>query len=212
MEHLFLLMHIDILPFKTKKVLHNLNKLNLINNFYLTGGTALSLQLEHRESEDLDFFNQNTFEPEIIQRQLTAIGKLKEVAIDTGTLNCFLDGVKLQFLYYPYRLLEPKIKWKNIQVSSKLDVACTKLITISSRGSKKDFIDLFFLLKEYDLQNLFEKLKDKYPKIDYNQTHILKSLVYFTEADAQPQPRMHKKVNWQEVKEEIIDKVKNLKI
>lgn len=205
-------MHIDILPFKTKKVLHNLNKLNLINNFYLTGGTALSLQLEHRESEDLDFFNQNTFEAEIIQRQLTAIGKLKEVAIDKETLNCFLDGVKLQFLYYPYRLLEPKIKWKNIQVSSKLDVACTKLITISSRGSKKDFIDLFFLLKEYDLQNLFEKLKDKYPKIDYNQTHILKSLVYFTEADAQPQPRMHKKVNWQEVKEEIIDKVKNLKI
>ena len=93
-----------------------------------------------------------------------------------------------------------------------MDIACTKLITISARGSKKDFIDLYFLLKEYELQTLFEKLKVKYPKTDYNETHILKSLVYFVDADEQPWPRMHKDVSWEEIKEEIVSKVKNLKI
>ena len=59
---------------------------------------------------------------------------------------------------------------------------------------------------------LFNKLKDKYPKTDYNETHILKSLVYFADADKQPEPRMHKEVSWEEIKKEIISKVKNLKI
>jgi hypothetical protein len=205
-------MYTNILSPNTKNLLNILNKTDLIRDFYLTGGTALSLLMGYRESQDLDFFNQKNFEPELIQKKLETVGNLKSVAIETGTLNCFLDNVKLQFLYYPYSLLEPILDWENIQISSKLDIACTKLITISARGSKKDFIDLYFLLKEYDLQTLFEKLKVKYPKTDYNETHILKSLVYFVDANEQPWPRMHKDVSWEEIKEEIISNVKNLKI
>jgi hypothetical protein len=96
--------------------------------------------------------------------------------------------------------------------SSKLDIACTKLITISARGSKKDFIDIYFLLKEYPLSILFEKLALKYVNSGYNEAHILKSLVYFTDADAQPMPRMHQEVSWEKVKEEIIKITKDFKI
>lgn len=205
-------MFTNILPGNTEQILRRLRKTDLINNFYLTGGTALSLQIGHRESEDLDFFTQNDFKPELVQRELEIIGRLENVELDKETLNCFLDGVKFQFLYYPYPLLEPKIEWENIQISSKLDIACTKLITISARGSKKDFIDIHFLLKEYNLQTLFNKLKEKYPNTDYNETHILKSLVYFVDADGQPSPRMHKEVSWEKVKEEIISKVKNFRL
>ncbi len=205
-------MHTNALPLNTKKALSTLSKTDLIKDFYLTGGTALSLLIGHRESEDLDFFIQSSFEPERIQKKLETIGNLKSVAIGIGTLNCFLDNVKLQFLYYPYPLLEPTTEWENIQISSKLDIACTKLVTISARGSKKDFIDLYFLLKEYDLQTLFRKLNNKYLKTDYNETHILKSLVYFIDADGQPQPRMHKDVSWDEIKKEIINTVRSLKI
>lgn len=205
-------MYLKTLPLNVKKVLNNLKRIDSINGFYLSGGTALSLQIGHRESQDLDFFNQNSFKPELIQRELEAIGSLKSLVISAGTLNCFLDNVKLQFLYYPYPLLEPKVEWENIQISSKLDIVCTKLITVSSRGSKKDFIDLYFLLKEYNLQMLFEKLKNKYPKTDYNEAYILKSLVYFVDADEQPQPRMHKEVSWEKIKKEIIYKVKNFEI
>jgi hypothetical protein len=205
-------MYTNTLPGNTSSILQNLKNTDFIRNFYLSGGTSLALQIGHRESQDLDFFNQNDFQPELIQRELESIGKLKDITLDRGTLNCFLDNVKLQFLYYPYKLLEPKIIWENISLSSKLDLALTKLITISSRGNKKDFIDMYFLLKEYDLQNLFVKLKDKYSNSDYNETHILKSLVYFVDADQEPMPRMHKEIDWEIIKEEIINRVKIIKI
>lgn len=201
-------MFINTLPGNTGEVLNKLRGSNFINNFYLTGGTALSLQIGHRESQDLDFFSQNDFQPENIQKELETLGRLESLEISQGTLNCFLDQVKLQFLHYPYSILETHVNWEGIQVSSTVDIACTKLITISVRGSKKDFIDMYFLLNEYYLSDLFEKLKSKYPKIDYNETHILKSLVYFVDADEQPMPRMHKEVSWEEVKREIIGKIK----
>lgn len=203
-------MFIQTLQKSTRFVLDKISKLDIINKFYLTGGTALALQIGHRESEDLDFFSETTFEPELIQRELETIGSLESVEISKGTLNCFVDNVKLQFLYYPYPTLEPKVEWGNISISSKLDIACTKLITISARGSKKDFVDMYFLLGEYNLSFLLAKLKEKYPKTDYNETHILKSLLYFLDADHQPGPRMHKDINWERVKEKIVKAVKQL--
>ena len=201
-------MHINTLPDNTEEVLNKIKNLSFIGNFYLTGGTALSLQIGHRESQDLDFFNQNIFEPEAIQRELEKIGKLENVEVAQGTLNCFLDNVKLQFLHYPYKLLEPFISWNGINISSKLDIACTKLITASVRGSRKDFIDIYFLLEDYDLETLLVKLSEKYSGINYNEPHILKSLIYFEDADSQPLPRMHKDIDWSQIKADIISQVK----
>lgn len=201
-------MFTDILPGNTKAVLEALGKIGAIrDSFYLSGGTALALQIGHRESEDLDFFSETDFEPAKIQLELEKLGKLSSLEIEQGTLNFFWDDVKIQFLHYPYRLLEKKVGFDGIDLSSKIDIACTKLLTVSSRGSKKDFIDIYFLLQEYDLDQLFAKLKEKYPESDYNQFHILKSLVYFADADGQPSPRMHKKVDWEQIEDEITRKV-----
>ena len=93
---------------------------------------SMSLQIGHRESNDLDFFNQKDFQPEELQRKLEKLGNLENVELRRGTMNCFLDGVKLQFLHYPYPLLEEKLTWENIKISSKPDIACTKLITVSA--------------------------------------------------------------------------------
>ena len=88
-----------------------------------------------------------------------------------------------------------------------IDIACTKLMTVSMRGSKKDFIDMYFLLQTFTLDELMQKLKTKYQNISYNDTHILKSLVYFEDANAQPMPRMHKNVSWETVKQFIMQTV-----
>ncbi len=181
-----------------------------LSNFYLSGGTALSLQLGHRESEDLDFFSTQGFEPLTLQNQLSQFGVLKETQLDTGTVNTYLSGVKLQFLHYPYRLLKPCVDWGQIRLSSQIDIACTKLQTISMRGSKKDFIDLFFLMKKFDLDELFLAIDEKYAGVNYNRMHILKSLVYFQDADDQPMPRMHRQVSWEEVKNSIVTGIKKL--
>jgi predicted nucleotidyltransferase component of viral defense system len=179
-----------------------------LNNFYLTAGTALSLLLGHRESEDLDFFTQDKFEPQKLQQELEKFGSLTDLELADGTLNTFINDVKLQFLHYPYTLIEPVFDWNGIRVSSKVDIACTKLQTIATRGSKKDFIDLYFLLKEFTLAQLFKFSKKKYPKVDYNQIHILKSLTYFEDANQQPMPKMHIKVSWEEIKKKLIEQVK----
>mgnify|MGYP001615793411 FL=1 len=78
------------------------------------------------------------------------------------------------------------------------------------RGSKKDFTDLFFLLERYSLQNLLETMEKKYSGLDYSQTHILKSLVYFEDANKQPMPRMHKQVRWENIMSRITEAVKTI--
>ena len=172
----------------------------------------MALHLGHRESEDLDFFSQDEFDPEQLQRVLEKDLSLTDVTVETGTLNCYANGVKLQFLYYPYRLLEPLKTLDSIKISSVQDIAGTKLLTISSRGSKKDFIDLYFILELFSLKELFEILNKKYSDQDYNTLHILKSLVYFEDADDQPMPRMHKDVSWVTVKNVITQHVKMFEI
>jgi len=204
---------VNTLPLKTKELISLLQDKNpdWLHDFYLTGGTALSLFLGHRESEDLDWFTENNFDPIKLQAKIEVFGKLEGTEISEGTLNTSLTGIKLQFLEYPYPLLEPIIDWQNINLSSLIDIACTKLQTIGMRGSKKDFIDIYFLLKHFSFEELFKKLDKKYSKTNYNLPHILKSLVYFDNAENQPMPRMHQDVSWGKIKEEIIKKIKSFK-
>lgn len=129
------------------------------------------MQLGHRESEDLDFFTQEKFNPQLLQEKFSKINPIESTYIEEGTLNTFLEKVKLQFLYYPYNLLKQPYEWNGIRISSVIDIACTKLIIVSDRGSKKDFIDIYFILKERTLTELFNKLEEKYKNIKYNHTH-----------------------------------------
>lgn len=204
----------ETLPAKTASLLNLIQSQTpeFLSRFYLTGGTALTLLLGHRESEDLDWFSQENFDPVKLQSQLLQLGSLDRAELEANTLNAYLNGVKVQFLNYSYTLLEPFVIWGKIKISSLADIACTKLQTIGIRGSKKDFIDLYWLLKQFSLEELFTKVKQKYAGIDYNQQHLLKSLVYFANADGQPSPRLHQEINWVKIKQDLIKKVKAIKL
>lgn len=201
-----------VLSLDAQALVLKLSSLLKVNNFYLSGGTALALQMGHRKSEDLDFFTIEDFNPQTLQMELEKISLLKDTTIDIGTLNTFINNIKVQFLHYPYKLLEQPVLWNGIQISSIIDIACTKLITISMRGSKKDFVDLYIILKQYPLEELFKRLDEKYKNVDYNHTHILKSLIFFADADQQSSPNMYAKLDWDEVKSTITTKVKAFKI
>ncbi len=205
-------MHTETLAPTTKMVFDLLSGQAELKPFYLSGGTALALHLGHRESEDLDFFTKESFNPQVLQQQLENSLKLTDITQSPGTLNGYTNNVKLQFLHYPYKFISKPSVWKGMTISSIADIACTKLITISSRGSKKDFIDLFFILQNFSLTELFELLPQKYSEVDYNLMHILKSLVYFDDADVQPSPKMHKNISWPEIKRFISDTVKNFNL
>ena len=199
------------LPINTAKLIELFTQKNpsFLSEFYLSGGTALALQIGHRQSEDLDFFCAQNFAPSKVEQQLLALGSLQNTQLAPGTLNTYLNSVKLQFLHYPYPLLKTNASWNNINLSSVADIACTKMQTVAARGNKKDFIDLYFLLQHYSLTELFELLSKKYTDTNYDQTHILKSLAYFVDAEDQPMPRMIKPISWEEVKFGLITQIKH---
>jgi hypothetical protein len=199
-------MYLNILPTGQEEVIKKLSNYPFIKDFYLSGGTALALQLGHRESVDFDFFGEKDFEPQELLNILQNDFDVEVDKIERGTLNCRIKNIKLQFLHYPYKLLEEFINWDGINLSSIVDIACTKMITVSVRGNKKDYIDIYFLLQKYDLGELFAKMELKYTGLDFNEAHIIKSLTYFNEADEQPMPRMHIETDWGNVKKVISSK------
>ncbi len=199
-------MYLNVLPVGHEEVIKKISTYPFIKNFYLAGGTSLVLQLGYRESVDFDFFSEQDFNPEELLNVLKNDFDVEDITVAKGTLNCVVKGIKLQFLNYPYLLLEKFSDWDGINLSSIIDVACTKMITVSVRGSKKDYIDVYYLLQTYSLEELFQKMDKKYKNLDFNKTHILKSLTYFGEADEQPMPRMHTETDWENVKKVISSK------
>ncbi len=197
-------MYEKVINAKTKRVLESLNKTRVTKNFYLADGTALALQLGHRKSIDLDLFSRKDFSTEELKTILSQIGKLKVYSEERRTLNANLNGVKISFLGYKYKMLFPLVEYgRNLKLASIQDIACMKIDAISSRGSKKDFVDLYFLLKKYSLKEILSFFDKKYQDIEYSQLHILKSLIYFQDAEQDPTPLMLKNADWDEVKREL---------
>jgi len=195
---------------KAKQNLAILNKASILKNFYLAAGTGLALQIGHRVSLDLDFFTKKEFRPEILVAQFKKIGNFSLKSKDFGTLHGIFNQTRITFLYYPYSLIFPTKKILKIDVADWRDIACMKLDAVSSRGSKKDFVDLYFICQKIKLNNLLKFFKKKYQGVDYNLIHILKSLIYFEDAEKEPMPKMLKQVSWSEIKTFFTKEVKRI--
>ncbi len=194
---------------KTGLVLEKIKKGGLAQNFYLAGGTALAIQLRHRESIDLDFFCREEFSNSKLKEKLSKMGEYFLTNEEEGTLHGTLDDVKLSFLEYDYEQLYPLVEFAGINLADLRDIAAMKIDAISSRGSKKDFIDLYFLLEKYSLTELIAFFERKFKGIHYNKLHILKSITFFTEAENDPALMMLKNVDWETVKRKIEKESKN---
>lgn len=187
---------------KTRQVLIKIRETQVLENFYLAGGTALSLILGHRKSIDLDFFSSSFPKFEILVAKLKTLNP-KVINQDKGTLDLYIDGVKVSFLEYKYPLVGDFLEFDQVKVASLEDIACMKLSAISSRGSKKDFIDLYFILQKFSLGELLDLFEKKFKGVNYQMSHILKSLVYFEEAEKQPDPEFLVDVDWNEVRKTL---------
>ena len=195
---------------ETKLVLEKIAQTDLMEKFYLAGGTALAIQLGHRESIDLDWFCRDDFANLEIKEKLSRLGNFQIIGEEEGTVNGMLDNVKVSFLRYKYELIFPLVAMGKVNLADERDIAAMKIDAMSSRGSKKDFIDIYFLLKKYSLKELIGFFEKKYEGINYNKLHILKSLVYFEDADNEPMPKMTEEIDWEDVKKDIREKVNEL--
>ena len=182
----------------------------LKEDFYLAGGTALALQIGHRDSVDFDFFCKKDIDTKKLFDLLKdKLGKHKilKTQDEINTLSILLDGdIKISFFAYKYELLNEIIKTNYLQIASLEDIACMKLSAITSRATNKDYIDLYYILQKIKLSDLLEKVNKKFSDLDINL--ILKSLTYFDDIQIQPIVfRNDNFVDFEEVKKTIEQKV-----
>lgn len=187
-----------------KKSLAVLAEIPVIKSAYLAGGTALALQLGHRYSYDFDFFTAEKFDERTVVQQLAEV--LPDFKLEQETWRTvlgFIKNVKFSLFFYKYPLLFPVREFKELKLADAKDIAAMKVAAISDRGTKRDFIDLYFLLKEKHIASI-EKALDmyeaKFGKLSQNKFHIIKSLGYFDDAEQEKMPQMIKRVLWKDVK------------
>ena len=195
-----------------KELLTELRELLNREGFYLAGGTALTLYYSHRISEDLDFFVREKFEPDILESKLRATLKnIKVISKAEGTLHVVFRGIRLSFFHFPYPLLEPLRSINGVPTASVRDVAVMKMNAISRRGTAKDFIDLYTIMirESLSLKELIEITKQKLG--DISSVHLLKSLVYFKDAEPFLKGlRMTTPVSWDDVVKFFQDRVRKI--
>lgn len=203
--------HRDVLPKSTLQLLPVLGAMPFLQPAYLAGGTGLALQLEHRISADLDFFFPEELDVSLAIQKLSAIGKFQLDKKSEQTVIGTLNEVKLAFLGYRYPTLFELQEMSGIHIADVRDIACMKIDAIAGRGAKRDFVDMFFILKEVAaLADILELFGRKYAALQYNMVHIKKSLVYFADAEEDPMPEMLKPASWDEVKKYLKHEVSRL--
>lgn len=199
------------LPENTKEILTELSHSHIFNEAYLAGGTAAALQLGHRISRDLDFFTPKDFNENSLVQHLSTLGNFKLDRIDWKTVLGFFGGVKFSYFFYEYPLLRPSILYQETKIASLPDIAAMKINAIAGRGSRRDFVDLYFIIQStVSLTESLNLYNQKYRNLAQNRIHIEKSLIYFEDADEEPMPEMLKQVDWEEIKKFFFKEVRNL--
>ena len=169
-------------------------------NSYLGGGTAIALHIGHRQSVDLDWFTPTEFDEKMWQMRWETRWSFNLRSRDWQTLTGEIAGVKTSLYFYKYPLIGETTNHNGLEVASLKDLAAMKLDAVMSRGTKRDFIDLYFLTREFGADLMFDFYDQKYGNLDERELLLRKALVYFKEADVDEMPNMLIPVDWKNVK------------
>ena len=197
-------LHLDVLPRITQKAFLACSSISLFSSggWYLAGGTALALQFGHRQSVDLDFFTSSkTFDEKGVAEILNETGKWETTSISRGTLYGKFLNAKVSFISYPFFMpTKPFLQAGTVSIITPPNVAAMKIVAISQRGKKRDFIDLYWISQH--VQPLWESIQqtEQQYSVSQNPNHLLKSLTYFEDAEDDPMPDLFFKTSWVEIK------------
>lgn len=204
------MLHYETIIPETQSLLEKLSALPVLEDARLVGGTALALQLGHRTSVDLDFFGRINADSEELRDILREVGRV-EVASVSKNINIFwVNGIKVDMVNYPYPWLDLPIEEDGVRLASLRDIAAMKVSAIVNRGTKKDFIDLYTLLRFFKLDDILDIYSRKYS--DGSLFIVLKSLTYFDDAETDPMPNVLNDTTWETVKDSIRTVVRNASI
>jgi predicted nucleotidyltransferase component of viral defense system len=196
-----------------REVLRIIGTCDFAPRFYLAGGTALALRLGHRRSVDLDFFSNTDEVGQKTRREiLNALSPLGPQALEDveGNLLLVLRDMHVGFFGYSYPLLAPTESVEGVTLAGMVDIGLMKLDALISRGSRKDFYDLYFILQQMPLTELLTLGRTKYPYARDFELMAVESLVLFDNADRDLQPQLLTDVTWDQVKRFFVTEAQSL--
>lgn len=195
------MLHQEAVAAPTLELLKSLQARTYLKDFHLVGGTALALYYGHRKSIDLDLFTNAGFETAYLQEQLINEFSYQLSFSAKHTLKGNIHGINVDLLTHAYPYLEKPHVYDQISLLSEQDIIAMKLNAISISGQRsKDFIDIYYALRRFSLQEMLSFYKQKYKQ--YNTSFVLKSLIYFEDVDLADWPVLleDKNLKWNTVK------------
>ena len=202
------MLHYEAIQPETLDLLRALAPLPVFDDFALVGGTGLALQLGHRLSVDLDFFTPNDFRTDHVVEALDPNFELVVTGRAAYSLNCQINGIKVDILRHRYVLLKDPVVDDGIKLWSIEDIAAAKISAITNRGAKKDFYDLVEILSVISLDSVLSFFEKKYPSAE--RFMAMKSLSWFENAESEPDPIALTGLSWVEVKETVLESLNKI--
>jgi hypothetical protein len=175
-------MHKEILTKRQAELLAVIK--SFAKDFYLVGGTAIALHIGHRHSIDFDLFTHKNFDNNIIRRKIKKQVKIdKFLYTETNQLNLIVNKVKLTFFKYDFKIDCDQKFGDIIKMPDLLTLAAMKAYALGMRAKWKDYVDLYFIIKDfYPLEKIIKKAKQIFGR-EFNERIFRTQLSYFNDVD-----------------------------
>jgi len=197
--------HWEALTPATRQALKQVGRLPFMYDFYLAGGTGLALHLGHLYSIDLDFFSPDASAVGPDQRDTLRILLNDPSLIITydsdGTFAASWQGVGISFFRLAlYPLVQEPSLVEGIRLATIQEIGAMKLAAIIDRGTRKDLVDLYYILHSISLEQAFTVASEKYAHVHSFPVSAVRALAYFSDAETLPMPRMLDRTPWSKMK------------
>jgi len=202
------MLHAQTVEPATLELLRLIQSKAYLNNFYLVGGTALALLYGHRKSIDIDLFTNTDFDTAWLLEHVQHDFPLQVDFVAHNTVKGSINSVKVDIIAHRYPNLAEPLELNGIRLLSEQDIIAMKLNAISVSGQRsKDFVDIYYALSRFSVEQMLVFYKKKYSQ--HNDTHILKSLVFFDDIDLADWPVIldNPNLSWTKVRKRIEDAV-----
>ncbi len=185
------------------ELMQRLMKDEVLKDFVLVGGTALSLKIGHRMSVDIDLFTVNNFDVQATLRYLENNYGAETSKCNTNSIMTFIDNIKVDLVSHKYPKVQPVETIENVRIISIEDIGALKLHAIVQSGKRyKDFVDMYYLLEHNPLQTYLSAYYNKYdtnPSIARNGLLYHDSIISFQGVETPD----GEEIKWDVVKERL---------
>lgn len=205
-------MYLEAIKLKRRRVSENLK---MFPEFYLGGGTALALQMGHRISVDFDLFSKKEIPTNFLDRIKKVFKNSKIIVIISHSeqASVKIDGVRIDFVKYNFPFIFEPIKFQGINILQIPEIAAMKAYALGRRATLKDYVDLYFILKEKHITiEEITKIANKKYKDEFDSRLFLEQLLFFEDIKKMKIEFLRDKVTKKEMKIFFENEVKKIKL